>query len=186
VTDYLNHRQVAGRDRPISFVVDELTQFLGFSAEQNEAMAAIFEGLISVTGRNYGCNLLIMHQSLAQISSERIRAALMSMGNQLIGRISSPQDRLYIADHFLQYDPYRVKKHIPTYFNMAVPEIVWPGQHAQILMRPNPQVIDYTTEEYSIDEQRLLLADRFRTLDRFCFLVRPATVEGWYPRRSTR
>jgi hypothetical protein len=100
----------------------------------------------------------------------------MSMGTQCIGRLTAPQDRLYLSDQFLQFDPYRVKKKVPTYFNMAYPGFV--RYSDQVVMWPNPEIIDYTTEEYSIDEQRLLQADRFRNLDRFCFLVRAATAEG--------
>lgn len=183
VTDYIAHRGIAGRERPIHFFIDEITSILGFSSLQNEALAEDLEQLITVQARNFGCVLTIAHQSLTQINSERIRAALMAVGTQMIGRISSPDDRLYLAKKFLQYAPLKTKQLIPQYFNMAEPEILHVGLHPQVFARPNPVVLDYINETLSIDEQVQLLADRFRDLDRFRFLVRPATGEGSFAQR---
>ena len=111
--DYFNLRGTAGRRKPIGFVIDEITALLGFSSKQNDAMANEIEQLISVISRNYGVYTTILHQSLVQISEERIRGALMSMGNQMIGMLHSPDDRLYVAQQFFDYDPYLVKKESP-------------------------------------------------------------------------
>jgi hypothetical protein len=167
VTDYIAHRGIAGRERPIHFFIDEITSILGFSSLQNEAVAEDLEQLITGHARNFGCVLTIAHQSLMQINSERIRAAMMGMPNQIFGRISSPDDRLYLAKKFFQYEPLKSKQMIPQYVNMAEPEIIYAGLHPQIFARPNYVALDYVNQPYSIDEQVQQLSERFLNLDRF-------------------
>lgn len=168
VTDYLKVRGMAGRRRPLGFLIDEITQLLGFHSGENAAMAEDLEELISVLARNYGCLLTIAHQSLIQIHSERIRAALMQMGTQIIGMIHNPDDRHFLARYFLHYDPYWTKKIMPVWMNLK----------SNAFSVSEPTIIDYRTEEFSLQEQEALLAQRFQSLDRFCFLVRSATAEG--------
>ena len=170
VTDYLKERGMAGRERPLALIIDEVTQLLGFHNLENTAMAEDLEELISVLARNYGCNATIAHQSLTQIASERIRNVLMQMGTQVIGRIHNPEDQIYLARHFFRYEPYKVKKYEPIW--MSIQQGMGPLSYSI------PEVIDYRSQEWTADEQVIELSNRFRDLDRFCFLVRQATGEG--------
>ncbi|MBW7884703.1 MAG: type IV secretion system DNA-binding domain-containing protein [Caldilineaceae bacterium] len=170
VTDYLKERGMAGRARPLGFIIDEVTQLLGFHSLENTVMAEDLEELVSVVARNYGCNLTIAHQSLTQIAGERIRNVLMQMGTQIIGLVHNPDDREYLARHFFRYDAYKVKKEEPVWMNVQYG--IGPYSGAA------PKIIDHTTTEFTAEEQLIAVAERFRTLDRFCFLVRRAAGEG--------
>jgi len=189
VMEYANYRGVAGRMRPIALIVDEITALLGFSKERNEAIEADIEELISVISRNYGVFTTILHQSLQQISSERIRAALMSMPNQFIGGIHDPDDRLLLARQFFSYDPYKVKKEVSEYANYPIPEIWSLGVNQEtIFSRANYVVNQTLTEEFTMDEQLLLLAERFKpeNIGKFAFLTRLVSGEGTYGNQLQR
>jgi hypothetical protein len=45
----------------------------------------------------------------------------MQMGTQIIGVITDPDERLYLARYFSRYDPSRVKKQEPHYMSLADP-----------------------------------------------------------------
>jgi hypothetical protein len=167
--EYLKQRGTAGHAQPVSFVIDEVTQLLGSSSAEQSLLAEDIEELASVIARNYGVWLTIAHQSLTQID-ERIRNVLMQMGTQVLGVTPNPDDALYLAKQFTRYDPFRVKKKEPIWMGVADPNLINPI--------PRPMVIDWRTVEYSTDEQFLLVADSFRSLGRFRFLVRIARGEG--------
>lgn len=170
---FLKHRGIAGRQAPVSLLIDEVTQLLGFRAQEQAMMAEDLEELISVIARNYGVWLMIAHQSLTQVD-QRIQSALMRMGTQMIGITPDPDDALYLARQFLRYDPYRVKKVEPVWMNVSTS--IGMGQHSS-----TPTVIDQRSQEFSPDEQHLLLANEFQNLGRFQFLTRRAAAEGNIP-----
>lgn len=91
-----SNRGFAGRHQPISFIIDEVTQMLGFRTGETSVMSEDIEELISVIARNYGVWLIIAHQSLAQLD-QRIQNALMQMGTQIIGFTPNPDDAQYLA-----------------------------------------------------------------------------------------
>ncbi|MBN1813647.1 MAG: hypothetical protein JXA14_17540 [Anaerolineae bacterium] len=160
--DFFKLRGMAGRDVPISFIIDELTQLLGFGAEEHSAMASDIEELISVVARNYGVYLTIAHQNLPQIGSERIQKALMTMGTQIIGVQTDPISAQLLAHTFLRYDPYAVKRQEP----------MWMSNMGAVF------VVDYRPIEFTPEEQTLLGSHRFMDLRKFEFLVRAAQSEG--------
>lgn len=160
LVDYLKHRGVAGRRKPMAFIIDELTQMLGFGQEQS-VMAEDIEELVSVVARNYGVYLTIAHQNLPQLNSERIQKCLMAMGVQMIGVQTDPNSAQYLADSFCRYDPYKVKPWAP------------------ILMSAQfPMMIDERLLLFTPEEQTLLNSYDFMDLGRFEFLVRAPKREG--------
>lgn len=161
LVDYLKYRGVAGRRQPISFVIDEVTQLLGFGAAEHSAMAEDIEELVSVVARNYGVYLCIAHQNLTQVHP-RIQNALMAMGTQIIGVQSDPGVSRYLATKFIHYDPYWLKER----------ERVW------VTVMDIPSVIDERNIYMSPEEQDRLGSYRFMDLRRFEFLVRSAQGEG--------
>lgn len=167
---FLKHRGIGGRAEPVSLLIDEVTQLLGFRSQEQAMMAEDLEELISVVARNYGVWVTIAHQSLTQVD-QRIQSALMRMGTQMIGSTPDPDDALYLARQFLLYDPYKVKKLEPVWMNLSTP--IGMGQHTS-----TPSVIDERSHEFSPAEQSLLLANQFQHLGRFQFLTRRAADEG--------
>jgi hypothetical protein len=163
LVDYLKDRGVAGRRQPMSFVIDEVTQLLGFGGPEHSIMAEDIEELVSIVARNYGVYLCIAHQNLNQIG-ERIRNALMAMGTQIIGVQSDPDTARYLAEKFIHYEPYLLKEQ----------ERVW---FAEPVLR-TPVVIDQRNIYFSPEEQDRLASYRFMDLRRFEFLVRSARAEG--------
>lgn len=164
---YVNARGMDGRGCEILFFIDEVTQLVG--QRTGKGNAVLLEDLIetvSVHGRNFGVNVIIAHQNLSQID-ERIRDVLMQCGTQVVGRISNPDDALFLARHFLKYDPHKVKKQEP----------IWMGVMAPNLGYALPKIVDYRDVPFTPEEQLLMGMERFH-LPRFQFLVQPALAEG--------
>jgi hypothetical protein len=162
LSDYFKSRGYAGRRRPVGFIIDEVTQLLGFGAQEHSVMAEDIEELVSVVARNYGVYLTIAHQNLPQIGSERIQKALMTMGTQMIGVQTDPASAQYLANYFYRYQPYEVKRY----------ERVWMSDYAETY------VIDLRPVEFTPEEQTLLNSYDFMDLGQFEFLVRAAQREG--------
>lgn len=168
--DFIKHQGLAGRGQEILFVIDEVTQLLGQrTGEGHSVMADDLEELVAVLSRNYGSNTVIAHQNLSQVD-ERVNNVLMQMGTQMIGRIANPDDALYLARQFWKYSPYQVKKEEPVW--MSVQHGMGPFSYSV------PEVIDWTTTEFTPEEQLIQMTDKFRFLPKFQFLVRPALEEG--------
>jgi len=161
LVDYLKHRGVAGRRQPVAFLIDEITQLLGFGQEQS-VMAEDIEELVSVVARNYGVYLTIAHQNLPQLNSIRIQKCLMAMGTQMIGVQTDPESAQYLANYFCRYQPYKVKRYEP----------IWMGGPF------GPFVVDYRPVEFTPEEQTLLNSYEFMDLGKFQFLVRAPQREG--------
>jgi len=162
LSDYFKLRGFAGRKQPVGFIIDEVTQLLGFGAQEHSVMAEDIEELVSVVARNYGVYLTIAHQNLPQLGSERIQKALMTMGTQMIGVQTDPMSAQYLAEYFCRYAPYAVKRY----------ERVWMGGMF------GAHVVDHRPVEFTPEEQTLLNSHTFMDLGRFEFLVRAAQREG--------
>lgn len=158
--DFVKHRG-AGRHRPISLIIDELTSLFSADTLATDLFASDLDELINVIARNYSVWLTLAHQELFQLS-ERAQKALIGMGTQMLGVTSDPDAALTLARQFFRYDPYWVKKREPVYFSsMRVPEI-----------------IDYRDVEFTIEEQNRLHSYKFTDQGRFHFLVRTSLQEG--------
>jgi hypothetical protein len=174
-TDYIKHRGMAGRGEEVWFYIDEITQLLGPRTMQgNSILAEDLEELISVLARNLGVNVLISNQNLSQCD-ERIQNVLMSMGNQLIGIASNPDDALRIARQFVLYKPYWIKKQERVWMSIEQLPIM---EHFGGSARARPTIIDYHDIEFRQEEQILMAADQIRTLKGGTFLSQIAVREG--------
>jgi hypothetical protein len=160
--EYFKLRGFAGRARPVGFIIDEVTQLLGFGSQEHSVMAEDIEELVSVVARNYGVYLTIAHQNLPQLNSERIQKALMTMGTQMIGVQTDPESAQYLADYFYRYQPNRAKRFEPVWMSVGM----------------QPQVIDLRPVDFTPEEQTLLSSYDFMDLGRFEFLVRTPRREG--------
>ena len=178
--DYVKGRGMAGRGREIFFLIDEVTQLLGYrTGEGNSVLAEDLEEMVTVFGRAYGCNLVIAHQNLSQVD-EKISNILMQLGTQMVGRISNPDDRYFLARYFFRYDPNWVKKREPVWMNLQQFD-EW-GRYMEISL---PEVQDYRDVEFTPEEQLLKAMEMFY-LPRFQFCVRPALAEGTISQRLYR
>lgn len=170
LTECVKQRGMTGRGQEILFVIDEVTQLLGQRTMNGQSiLAEDLEELVAVLARNMGVNVVIAHQNLSQVD-ERVMNILMQMGTQIIGVISNPDDALLLARQLVPYDPYLVKKQEPVWMGLSTPSPF--GSYTE------PTVIDYTTTEFTPDEQQLVAAAKFQQLKRFQFLVRGAESEG--------
>lgn len=168
--NYVKQRGMGGRGEEVMFVIDEVTQLLGQKTMSGQSvMAEDLEELVAVLGRNMGVNVVIAHQNLSQVEL-RVMNVLMQMGTQVVGVISNPDDALLLARQLVPYAPYLVKKREPVWMSLSKPSLF--GSVSE------PTIIDYTTTEFTPDEQQLMAASRFQRLGRFRFLVRPALSEG--------
>lgn len=182
---FVKVRGTVGRKKPMAVCIDELSQILGYQQSGQSIMAADVEEWVSVIARNYGCWLTLGHQSLSQVD-KRIQAALMQC-NQMIGVIPNAEDARQVAEAFFHYDPYLVKKETPVYMAISSDpyyDPVWAMegnlevQIDHVSTRTTPTIIDYTTEEFTIEEQLQLLTQEIQHLPRFHFLARASGVEG--------
>ena len=160
--DYFKLRGFAGRECPVSLIIDEVTQLLGFGGHEQSIMAEDIEELVSVVARNYGVYLTIAHQNLPQLGSERIQKALMAMGTQMIGVQTDPQSAQLLASYFLRYRPYWTKRLDPIWMSDKL----------------GPFVVDHRPVDFTPEEQSMLNSYDFRDLGRFEFLVRAPQQEG--------
>ncbi len=183
VISYTKWRGTAGRTAPLGYIIDEISQLLGYQQHGQAVMAADLEELVSVLSRNYGLMLTIAHQSLTQLD-KRMQNALLQ-GNLLIGAVRNPDDAEQIARYLFRYNPDWVRKEEAVYFGEPDPRIIdtsysysYSGLSIQERARIVPKVIDYRTVEYTAADQLLLFSQAIQALPRFTFLVHASGVEG--------
>lgn len=186
-TDYIKHRGMAGRGSEITFIIDEMSQMLAQHASTGDSLlAADLEELVAVLARNYGVNVIMSHQNLSQLEP-RIQNVLLQMGTQIIGRVAG-EDALALAKAILEFQPLRVKKYETQWMPLKEGAAWALDPHGRNINgepyhpmsdRTIPFPVDTKTTEYSAEEQYTMLSDVIRHhLDRFEFLVLPATAEG--------
>lgn len=149
---FLKSRGMAGRERPVSVIVDELTYLLSLDPRHTQLLAADFDELINRVARNYGVWLTLGHQELYQVP-EDIQKHLMTMGTQVIGKTTEQETALLLAERFFPFDPSWVRKR----------EALYEG---------------YRDIEFSIQEQRQIHSGQFLSLPPLRFLVSVAEREG--------
>lgn len=161
LVDFLKSRGFAGREQPVSLIVDELTYLLSLDPRHTQLLAADFDDLINRVARNYGVWLTLCHQELYQVP-EDIQKHLMTMGTQVLGKTTEYETALYLAERFYPYDPLRIKKTEPIYMSSMGVE----------------RVIDERTVEFTIQEQQQLNSQIFLRLPPFHFLLAASKREG--------
>lgn len=151
-----------GNHTPISFIIDELTSFLGGGSNTEEKMfAEELNNLINVVSRSHRIWLTIALQEAWQVD-EKILKSLMTIGTQVMGATSDPETALRLAKTFYRYDPGMMRK----------------TQNVYMSDLGKAHVIDQATTEYSLDEQFELHSAEIRKQGLFKFLVRFAKREG--------
>lgn len=158
---YIKHRGIAGRGREFTFFLDELSQMVGYDNRRQSVMAGEIEELLSVIGRGFGVNNIVAHQRLDQFD-ETIQSALMGMGTQIIGAVATYEDARRLAEQFLHYNPYWVKKREPIWLSNIM----------------SAYVVDHRRVEFTLEEQIRLAAEQFMRRRRFEFFANLATSEG--------
>lgn len=162
---YAKRRSNDKAQPPFSLVIDELSYLVGGGSPNTEVLTADLEELINRLARNKNIWVTLAAQEQYQLP-ESIRNTLLSMGNQIFGSTSDLEAAIRLARRYLRYRPYWVKKRVPVYQMGGV--------------------VDYTTEEFTKDEQEYLNALRFLDLPRFHFLVAGSLREGTLPTRLQR
>jgi hypothetical protein len=158
--DFIKHRG-AGRHRPVSLIIDELSALYNFHSLALDIFAADLDELINVIARNHMVWLTLAHQELFQLN-ERAQKSLMTMGTQIFGSSADIDGALTLARQFFRYDPDWIKRCEPVYASY----------------HGFSQIIDYRTVDFTVEEQALLTSYRVKDQGRFHFLVRPAFTEG--------
>jgi len=156
----------AGRHRPISLMIDEITFLLSGATVSEELLAADLDYLINVLARNASCWVTIAHQEMHQVS-EHIQKTFLSMGNQIFGSSTDLATAMQLARRFFRADPYALKYAEPIYASSR-------GVH---------EVIDHRPVFFSLEEQDYLNGLTFLDLPKFHFLVAVSPGEGTMPTR---
>lgn len=166
---FLKSRGMAGRDQPVSVIVDELTYLLSLDPRHTQLLAADFDELINRVARNYGVWLTLAHQELYQVP-EDIQKHLMTMGTQVFGKTTEQETALLLAERFFPFDPWWTKKRDPIYMSDMGRE----------------RIIDYRDVEFTIQEQHQVRSRQFLNLPPLRFLVSAAEREGMVGTRLQR
>jgi hypothetical protein len=149
------------RSKPLSLIVDELVYLLSLNSLEYDLLSADMDELINQVARNHMIWLTLAHQEMYQVS-ENLQKTLLTMGTQIFGRTTDLEAALSLAKRFYRYDPYLVKKEVP----------VWMGAPL------GAYKIDFTTEEFTADEQQLLRSYQFVDLKTYHFLAATTRSEG--------
>jgi hypothetical protein len=158
--DFVLHRG-PGRQLPISLIIDELAALFSIQGMTPQIFEADLDNLINVISRQYSLWLTVCHQEHFQLP-ETVNKSLMGLGIQVLGVTRDREAAKALAEYFYRYNPYLVRKYVPVWM-------------ANIL---GPYIVDYTSDEFTPDEQILLNSYRFTDLKRFEFLVSTALDEG--------
>lgn len=158
--DFVKHRG-AGRHQPVGLMIDELTSLFSLQTLSSELFGSDMDELINVLARNYRVWLTIAHQEMFQLT-ERIIKSLMTMGTQILGVTTDPMAAKVLSELYFDYRPYWIKKYEPIYGSVY----------------GAPALIDYTTVEFTIEEQLVMQSYYFQSQREFEFLVRVASGEG--------
>lgn len=178
IYEWAKGRGIEGRQTPCLLCIDEVSAMTNLHAMEFSILGDDITELSTQYARNIGMQLCFINQTVSQLPPS-IVTALSQFGTKCILNIPNLDDALYLARLVYDYDPYRLKKETPVYFNDPIPEFLHTGPRSvSIFARANPTVIDYTTEEFSIDEQYLMAAQVLQKLRKFEAVVKAASGEG--------
>jgi hypothetical protein len=149
------------RGAPLSLVIDELSFLTAQAARGHNPLVDDLDGLINRLSRNYDVHVTVSLQEPYQVPVG-VRQTLLSLGTHFVGRLSDPESMRGLADRFVAYDPYLIKKTEPVYMSRF-------GE---------AYVVDERSREFSLVEQRELTRQRFATLPKYHYLVSRTLQEG--------
>ena len=162
--EYLAHR---GRGAgPFSVLVDELSFFVKGAAYVNtHAIAEQFRQLIEQNMRNNAVQLTLATQDIKQIPEVMLTACL-NLKNFLFGSQSDPETAEYLANRFIQRDPWEVK-----YW-----ERVWAAE--QLSGMTQHFVIDHRPVFLPLEESLYINSRTFMNLPKGTWLFAESKGEG--------
>jgi hypothetical protein len=187
--EYIKKRQDA-RDKPISVIIDELSYLLSMRSGSDDLLSADLDNFINKDMRYRNVWLTLAHQELYQIP-DRMKKTLLSMGTQIIGQTSDRETADLLGQMYLDYDPFWVKKEIPrwavmTHSSPGFMKDSYGREHIYSSSRQHIEVVDYVTEEFTLDEQLEMASSEFRKISQFHFLLAHSGREGTLARHLTK
>lgn len=99
ITDFAQSRGPAGRQQPLSLVIDELAAIYHMGGAMDELFSRDLTELTDVIARNNGLWLTFCHQEAYQFP-DKIFKTLMGMGTQIIGGTSDPEAARRLVRYF--------------------------------------------------------------------------------------
>ncbi len=160
--NFILHRG-PGKQVPFSLIVDELSALFSVQGMAPQLFQADLDNIINVISRQYRLWLTICHQEHFQLP-ELVNKSLMSLGTQVYGITRDREAAKALAEYFYRYNPNWVRKYTPVWMSILF----------------SPVIVDYTSDEFTVEEQTLLHSYKFTELKRFEFLVSVALDEGSY------
>lgn len=158
VLSFIKHKG-KGRHKPFALMIDEISILTMIGRVlQSDLFAKVLDELLQGWARQGNNWITICHQEPWQVSEEMFRV-LMACGTRIIGRVSDSKSALMLAEELLPADPNRIKRYEPVF-----------GVGAEVI---HERPVDYT-----MDEQRHLASQLYRSLGRFQFLVKSVDEES--------
>lgn len=172
------------RTVPIAVIIDELSEMVNLGMDKGQGLESDLSSWINFLMRKYAVWLTVAHQEMYQFS-EGIQALLLSMGTQVIGRVSNMDDSLQLAKSFFPIDPLKAKR--TRYVIRPDVYIDEDGNPTQAVestymgprIMPTSYGKDHIEEdpvEYTLPEQHYENAYKMTNLNPYWFFIRKAGV----------
>jgi hypothetical protein len=169
---YLKHRGQGHEDKPVSFIVDELSEMVG--SKDDELLTQDIDELVNRISRSHGIWFTLATQELFQLPPQ-IADTVLSAGTVIFGQASKPEDAEKIARRFVPYDPHKVKKSRTIYASAS--------RSMRGYRESFPVAVEDQTTEYTIAEQINQNAQVLLELKKGHFLIGQSRREGELPAR---
>jgi hypothetical protein len=169
---YIKYRGHSNMDKPISFIIDELSYMVGATGTNADLLTADINELVNQISRSHGLWVTLATQELFQLPP-KLRQTVLSMGTVILGQTSDQQQAEQLARQYMPYQPYSVKDSRPTYAPARLSERGW-----------NASTVEEIGETYTYftkDEQVASNSWIFRRLRKFHFLIGQSKREGELP-----
>jgi hypothetical protein len=169
---YLKHRGQGYGDKPVSFIVDELSHMVG--SKDDELLTQDINELVNEISRSHGIWFTLATQELFQLP-EQIADTVLSAGTVILGQTADPKAAEKIARRFFPYEPYKIKKKVPKYGTAS--------RGAGLSKQTFPVETGVQTTEYTMAEQINQNAQVLLELKQGHFLIGQSRREGELPTR---
>jgi hypothetical protein len=162
-------------------LIDEFAALTHKASEGANPLSELLYEFIAQYMRANRVFLTVCFQSLNQLPQD-LQQTILRLGNLVVGRAGTMREARVLADVLFRTDPYKVKHYRKVWGKVDPPSFFWGGASSSSASFLSPSypyfVLDYEPEYMALTEQQELAAQRITNLDRFEFLVRPATGEG--------
>jgi hypothetical protein len=167
---------------PLGLLIDELPALAHKAAEGANPLADLMDEFCARYMRANQVFFSCCFQSLNQLPPE-LQQTILRFGTLFVGRAGTLSEAKIWADEVLFRKDPMVVKHQRKVWGKLDPLPYFGRYTASAYTPPFPTfhnyfILDYEPEYMPLSEQTELAAQRIVSLDRFAFLVRPATAEG--------